>query len=141
MPDGARIAQLAHVADEGAAVHDLPELVHAVHVMDHAEVHVVGMEAREQVLEGGPHVLHLARAHVLAVLPCRAEMPLDHPAVAGTHLREGVAQVRAARGVGHPAVEDVHARRVRPLEHRAGLLDRLVHPLAAEADLAHRDAG
>ena len=108
--------------------------------MDHAEVHIAGVEARQQVLEGWLDLVEVARAHVLLTLPRGAEVPLDDPALAQAQVEQGVAEVGAARRVGHPAVEDVHARGVRGLDHGARLLRRAVHPLAAEADLAHPEA-
>ena len=66
--------------------------------MDHAEVHVVGVEALEKVLEGGAHLLEVARAHVLPALPRGAEVPLDDPALATAE--KGVTEVERRVGSG-----------------------------------------
>ena len=106
MPDRSRLLERAHVGDELAG-HDGLELLHVVHVVDHAELHVAGSQAREQVLERGAYRVEVARARVLAVLPSGADVPLDDPAVALS--RDGGAQVAAHLGFGHPAVKDVDA--------------------------------
>ena len=133
--DGARLLEFLHVAPERPG-HDLLELLDLVHVMDHAEVHVVGMEARQQVLEGGLDLIEVARAYVLLALPRGAKVPLNGPAVSTAELPERVAQVGAARGVGHPAVEYVDARVLAGARDSERFLERAVHPFAAKADLA-----
>ena len=137
--DGARGFERAHVVDERAG-HDALVLVDVVHVVDHAELHVVGAEAREQVFEGGAYEAHVARAHVLPVLPGGADVPLNDPAIA--RVGEGGAQVAAHVGAGHPAIEDVDALLLAARGHGAHLGGRLLlHPLGAEADLAHHEPG
>ena len=134
--DGARRAQLAHVAHEGAVAQNDPlVLLNLVHVVDHAQVDVVGVKALEKILEGRPHQVEVARARVLPVHRDRPQVPLDDPALAAVELPERVTQVGAARGVVHPAVEYVDARLLRGAHHRKRLLGRAVHPFAAKADL------
>ena len=128
MPDLARSQKFAHVFDEGA-VYDGAELVAGVHVMDHAQFDVVGAQARQQVLEGRAHVVQLAGAHVLAVLPSAADVPLDDPLISRRLKR--LAEGRAHRRIAHPAVHDVHAGRGAPGGHGVHL--GLLH-LAAEPD-------
>ena len=138
MPDLASGQKLAHVGDEGA-VHDGTELVAGVHVVDHAQLHVVGVQAREQILEGRAHLIQLAGAHVLAVLPGTADVPLDDPLIARRLKR--LAEGRAHRRVAHPAVHDVHAGRRAPGGHgvHLGLL-HLADPLGPEPDDARAKA-
>ena len=76
--DDARRAQLAHVAHEGAVAQDnLLVLLHLVHVVDHVKVNVVGVEAREKVLEGRPHQVKVACTRALPINRDRPQMPLD----------------------------------------------------------------
>ena len=133
--DGAGLLELLHVAPERAG-HNLLELLDLIHVVNHAKVHVVGMEALKQVLEGGLDLVEVARAHVLLALPRGAEVPLDNPALATAELLKRVAQVGAARGVGHPTIEDVDARILAGARDGDRFLERAVHPFAAKADLA-----
>ena len=135
MVDGTGLLELLHVVPERAG-HNLFELLDLVHVVNHAEVHVVGMEALKQVLEGGLDLVEVARAYVLLALPRGAELPLDNPALATVELLKRVAQVGAARGVGHPAIEDVDARILAGARDGDRFLERAVHPFAAKADLA-----
>ena len=139
MPDLTRSQKLAHVFDEGA-VHDGAELVAGVHVVDHAQFDVVGAQARQQVLEGRAHVVQLAGAHVLAVLPGTADVALDDPLIARRLKR--LAEGRTHRRVAHPAVHDVHAGRGAPGGHgvHLGLL-HLADPLGPEPDNARLQAG
>ena len=136
MADRARGLELLDVAQVGAVVEDVRELLGRVDVVDHAEVDVVGAEAVEQILERALHRLDLAGADVLAALPRGAEMPLDDPvlAVAG----DGVADHGADARVAHPAVEDVHALLAGRRHDGRDLLGALVlEPLPADADLGN----
>ena len=134
VPDDVGGFERAHVFDELPG-HDALVLVDVVDVVDHAQLHVVGAEAREQVLERGTHEIHVARAHVLAVLPGGADVALDDPAVARAGQRSS--EVAAHLGSRHPAVEDVDARFLAALDHGAHLGGRfLLHPFSSEADLA-----
>ncbi len=124
--------KLAHVSDEVAG-HDGAELVAGIHVVDHADLHMIGTQPREQVVEGGTHQRHIAGAHVLAVLPGAAHVSLDDPLLA--RRRERLAQRRAHGRVAHPAVDDVYTRRRAPGGHgvHLGLL-HLADPLGPEPD-------
>ena len=138
VPDLAGGQKLAHVFDEGA-VHDGAELVAGVHVVDHAQFDVIGAQALQQVLEGRAHLVQLAGAHVLAVLPGAADVPLDDPLISRRLKR--LAEGRAHRRIAHPAVHDVHAGRGAPGGHgvHLGLL-HLADPLGAEPDNARLQA-
>ena len=135
MPDDAGGFERAHEFDELPG-HDALVLVDVVDVVDHAQLHVVGAEAREQVLERGTHEIHVSRAHVLAVLPGGADVALDDPAVARAGQRSS--EVAAHLGSRHPAVEDVDARLLAALNPGAHLVGRfLFHPFGSEAYLAY----
>ena len=138
MPDSARPKKLAHVCHERPR-HDLFEFERLVDVMDHADVHIVRMEACEQIFERRLHLAHVARAHVLPVLPGRTDMPLDDPTLAVSF--ERIAQIRTSRRIRHPAVKEINAARFAAFHDRACLLQRAVHPFAAEANLAYLQAG
>lgn len=137
--DRARCVQIAYIGDEGA-VHNAVEFVDRVDVVDHAQLYMVGAEAGEQVFECRAHLVHIARADILAVLPGRTDVPLDDPSVA--FAGDGGAQIAAHLGFGHPAVEDVHARLREPPRHRSHFLGRFaLHPFGAESDFADHEFG
>ena len=101
---------------------------------------MVGAEAFEQVVEAFLAQRHVAGALVARAVPPAAHVALDHHLVA-TAL-ERVADVAAHRGVGIVNVDVVHAV-VEGVSHVfAGLCRvKLAERAAADADLAHADAG
>ena len=135
MTDDALGLELLHIVAVGSFQAAL-ELVEVVDVMHHAQLNVVGVEAREQVVKGNLALFHVARAHVLAVLPGGANVTLHNPMprVLGT----SVSQTRANLGVAHPAVHDVDAQLGGTQRDGARLIGaHAVEPLPAKADLGH----
>ena len=132
MADAAGGQQLLDVAVELAA-HERFELGDLVDIVDHAQVDVVGTQTLELVIERRANLLEIARAHVLAVLPRAANMPLDDPAI--TLGLEGFSKRASNGGVGHPAVDYVHAGVMGVLQQFAHLVvGHAADPLRAEPD-------
>ena len=133
VPNGALGLELLHIV----AVRPLKaalELFQVVDVVHHAQLDVVGVKAGQQVVEGHLALLHVARAHILAILPGGSNVALHNPVTRilgarisqpGTHLR-----------VAHPAVDDVDAQLCCTNRNVVRLLcAHAVEPLAAEANL------
>ena len=78
-----------------------------IHVVDHAQIDVIGIHAPQDVFKSSLCLLHVPRADVLAVLPGGADMPLHDPffALSFHGLPDDVPGFR----VRHPAVNDVDA--------------------------------
>lgn len=136
--DFALFLQLEDVVEEGRVLYLLPFLV-AVGDVDHAHLDVVGLQAGEEVLEAGLHLLEVACAGVLAVFVDGADVALDDHLVAAA--LEGVADVGARLGVGVVDVDVVHAavqRHGHQLE-RGGAV-QLLESAAADTDFADLEA-
>ena len=58
---------------------DLLPLFLRIHVVDHANVDIVGLQPFQQILEGRAHVAHVPRPVILLILPGSADMALDVP--------------------------------------------------------------
>ena len=131
--DDAGLFELHHVG-KIVGVQDLLPLLLGVHVVDHAEVDVIGLQARQQILERRAHIDQIARAVILPVLPCRAEMALNVPV--GAVIPDAQTDDVPGLRVRHPAVKNVDAG-------VGGVMDQLhtfflrmaLEPFRAEADL------
>ena len=140
MVDNARRVELLHVIQVRAARHERGEFVHVVDEVNHTQIKVVGLQQFQLVLERLLDRVNLARAHVLAVLPGRTNVPLDNPIRAMRRQRN--TQRRAHRWVGHPAVHNIHARtlaRLNQIVH--ALLLPAGNPFGAKANFADHQAG
>ena len=139
VPDDALFMQLMDVLDE-FRVHARVPVALQIHVVNHAQVDVAAADARQQILEGGLHILHVPGAHVLAVLPGRADVALHKPLVPArrNRLSDDVPGLR----VGHPAIDDVDSLLVGVADQIDGVLHIVpLQPLPAEAHLADHEAG
>jgi hypothetical protein len=108
--------------------------------MDHAQIHVVGVEAGQKILEGLLDGGNVADAEVAAVAPGRAKMALDDPLLPFPF--DGVAQVRADVRLGHEAVQHIDALLACGVHYGEDLGIALsLQPLAADGDLADAETG
>ena len=137
--DDALFLLLLHVLEKFPLKHAV-EVLLRVHVVDHPQVDVVGLQPGEQVLEGLPHQGQLPGADVLALLPGGAEVPLDDPLLPAA--LDGAANLAAHLRVGHPAVQNVDALFLAPADDGGDLLLVVaLQPLGPQADFADREAG
>ena len=67
--------------DDGAVENSII-VIHSVHIVNHADVDVVGLHLLQQVVESGHYLRHFAGTQVLAVLPYGAKMALDDECLA-----------------------------------------------------------
>ena len=72
--------QFAHVSHE-LAVHNPLELLYVVHVVNDAQLYMVGSQTCKQILERRTNLIHIARTNILAALPRRPDMALINPAI------------------------------------------------------------
>ncbi len=129
------LLQGTHIIHELAACHRL-KLVRFIDKMYHAEVHIIGLHPRKQILKGRLHQSQIPCPHILAVLPGGTDMPLDDPPVPsslqcrpdiGTHIR-----------LGHPAVQNIDPFFLAGINNFLYLLRIMpLQPFAAKSDLAH----
>ena len=139
MADGSLCLELFYIVQERTAHSPVPVGL-GVHKVDHAQIYIIGLKPRQQILKGGPAQVHVPGADILPVLPGGAYVALDVPALPPPG--QGQAQAGAHLGVGHPAVQDVDAQLLRPLQHSPALAGGVaLHPLRAEADFADHQAG
>ena len=111
-----------------------------VHKVDHADVHIVGVQPGEEVLKEPLAVVQIPGAAVLAVLPGRADVPLENHLLPAAF--QGCTQVGAYVGLGHEDVQNIDAL-LHSLVHYGvdGLGVLTLQILAAQANLADLKAG
>ena len=119
---------------------DLRPILLGVHIVDHAEIDVVRLQALQKVFERRAHVLYVSASKILTVLPGGADVALDIPvaAVVPDAFTDDVPGCR----VCHPAVENVDAL-------CGGVVDQLnalclgvpLQPFPTEADLTDLQPG
>ena len=99
--DHAAVFKLHDVTQIVRVLHLLP-LFFGVHIVNHAEVNIVRLQATQKVLKRGADIFHVARPEILLVLPCRADVSLNVPlsAVIFDTFADDVSRLR----VRHPAV-------------------------------------
>ena len=122
------------------AFKDRAEILLAVHIVDHAHVDVVGLEALQQVGKGPLCLFNVPGTGVLPVLEYRTQMALDDkffpPAL------QSDSQVAAGGCLGHEDVDVVDAALLRGIHDRGTLLGgQAVEPFAAQTDFAYLQAG
>ncbi len=135
--DGPGFLQPPDIFDE-LSLHDFTELCRLVHEMDHAQVYVVCLQPVQEILEGGLYLGQLPGADILAVLPGGADVALDVPFLPASG--DGVADVGAHAGLGHPAVQDIDAGLLAApddLLHLLGVMP--LQPFSAQADFADHE--
>ena len=138
-PDGTLVLELFRVRDERAVEHRV-EVSLLVNVMDHADIDVLELHALEEIGKRRTAHIHVACAVVLAVLPRRADVALDHEALARV-ARESPSHVAAHVGVRIVDVHEVDAALKCAVDDRLACLVGLVlEALAADPDNAYLDA-
>ena len=130
----------AHDVIQIIRVLDLGPILLGVHIVDHAEIDVVRLQALQKVFKRRAHVLYVSASKILTVLPGGADVALDIPvaAVVPDAFADDVPGCR----VCHPAVENVD-----PL--CGGVVDQLnalclgvpLQPFPTEANLTDLQPG
>ena len=139
MAHAANALLLQYVLHEPPLQHALP-IVGAIHEMDHTQIHVIGVEACQQVLKGLLDFGNGTDTEIAAVLPGRAKVALQDPFL--PILPNGITQVGADVGLGHEAVQNIHAAKTAGIHHSGHVLGGAsLQPLTAQADLADPKAG
>ncbi len=65
--------------DKKLPFHDGMEFCHFIHKMDHSQIDIVCAEPAKKILKGFFCFWYVSGAHILAVLPSGAYMPLHDP--------------------------------------------------------------
>ena len=95
---------LFHVIKE-FSLHNFVEFRLLIHKVDHAKIYIVRSEACQQIRESLLHLRKIPRADILTILPGRADMPLDDPAL--SFASNGFSNIRTYVWLGHPAVQNI----------------------------------
>ena len=70
--------QFLHILDK-RSVHRVFPVILLIDKMYHAQIHVVRLQTRQQILKGLPAPVHITGPLILPVLPCGTDMPLNIP--------------------------------------------------------------
>jgi hypothetical protein len=135
MTDRAFLVKFFHILDE-FPVHDSIPLLDRVDIVDHAQVDIVSLKAKEKIFESRDNILHIPGPYILPVLIRGADMSLHIPGIpaSGHGFSDDISRLR----ICHPAVHDVDALAMSILQKPDGMLFVMAfQPLAAKADLTH----
>ena len=107
--------------------------------MDHADLHIVGLQPLELICEALFDLSQFPGALVLPILPDGTQMSLEHEFLPPSP--QGPAQVRAKLRVRSVEVDAVDPARLHSIHHFLDLLIGLIHKaLTAHADFADQQA-
>ena len=136
--DDAPGLQLPGVVQHAAGAHRLP-VGQGVHIVDHADLRVIGLQPAELIGKARLHLVQIPGALVLPVLPDGAQVGLEDEFLPPAPQR--AAQAGAELRVGGVEVDAVDPARLHGVHHFPDLRIALAHKaFAPHADLADQQA-
>ena len=80
MTDDSLFLQFHDIIQKGPGPGNRLPVAFQIHIMNHAQIHIIRPQPLQQVFKGNPALLDISGAGVLPVLIGRSDMPLNNPA-------------------------------------------------------------